>query len=54
MFLADTIWDTGDTKTAEKLYRQVITAQPRKNFWFYDVRAMKLCDARMKKLQIGK
>jgi hypothetical protein len=52
MFLADTVWDTGDRKTAEKLYSQVVSSLPRKNFWFYDTRAIKFCDARMKTLQI--
>lgn len=51
-FLADTIWDMGDKKRAEKLFKQVRDAEPRKDFWYYDVWAAKQSAERMKKLGI--
>lgn len=52
-FLADTVWDTGDKATAAKLYKQVLNGTPRKDFWYYDVRAAKQAAERMKELRIN-
>ncbi len=52
MFLADTLWALGEKKKAKRLYREVSRAEPGKGSWFYDSRAIKLCNIRMKKLAI--
>ena len=52
VYLADTLWDTGDKDRAAALYKEAVKTQPRTTDYFDDVNDIKECASRMKELGI--
>lgn len=48
LYLADALWDTNDQEKAKVMYKEVMNAKPRSDYYFEDLKAKDLCAARVK------